>query len=83
VVTTIDPSLIEATGRDGIIEAVIAWAEERYGRCDLAAFLTDEATARALLAASDKLAAGREALARGALIVSRVPAALAAFVPAA
>jgi hypothetical protein len=83
VVTTIDPSLIEATGRDSIIEAVIAWAEERYGRCDLAAFLTDEATARALLAASDKLTAGREALARGALIVSRVPAALAAFVPAA
>ncbi len=83
VVTTVDPSLIEATGREAVIEAVIDWAEERYGRCEVAAFFADIATARALLAASDKLAAGRDAVARGALIVSRVPAALAGFLPAA
>lgn len=83
VVTTVDPSQIEATGREAVIEAAIAWAEERYGRCDLAAFLADADTARALLAASDKLAAGRDAVARGSLILSRVPASLAGFLPAA
>ena len=83
VVTTVDPSQIEATGREAVIEAAIAWADDRYGRCDLAVFFADVATARAMLTASDKLAAGREAAARGELIVSRAPAALTGFLPTA
>ena len=43
VVTTVDPSLIEAVGREALVEAVTEWAEDRYGTCRLAVFLTDVA----------------------------------------
>jgi hypothetical protein len=82
VVTTVDPSQITAVGREALVEDVIAWAEERYGRCDLAVF-TDVDGAKALLASTDKVAVALEAARRGALIVGRAPAELSGLLSAA
>jgi hypothetical protein len=80
-VTTIDPSLISATGRAALADAAVAQVEAKYGAASLALF-TDLDGARAFIAAPDKVAAVASLASRGALIPLRVPANLATHIPA-
>lgn len=74
VVTTVDPSLLTASGeRDAIAAEVAAWVDERYRPCSLALF-TSRDGARAFLDARDKRAVLLELRDQGDLIAERVPA---------
>jgi hypothetical protein len=82
VVTTVDPTELTATGRDAVASEVVSWVESKFGRCSIGLFVDLEG-ARVLLRSTDKAAALAGIAARGALVASRLPAGLAAAVPAA
>lgn len=72
VVTTADPSLLSAQGREAIAEEIVTWASGRYGPCSLGLF-TSLAGARAFLETDEKQALLRALAAKGDLIADPVP----------
>ena len=76
-VTTVDPSEVSIDGEIAPVAAVVVdWVRAKHGTCSLGLFM-ERPAAEAVLEATDKARALREASAAGQLVLAPVPPALA------